>query len=33
MLHQGKIRSAIPMIALFNFEKIKLELIEKWVDK
>lgn len=30
MLHQGKIRSAIPMIALYNFIQIKSQLQKQW---
>ncbi len=32
MLVQGKIRSAIPMIALYNFIQIKNELQKKWAN-
>ncbi|QMU60938.1 MAG: NUDIX domain-containing protein [Gammaproteobacteria bacterium] len=30
MLHQGKLRSAIPMIAMYNFIQLKDELQKKW---
>lgn len=30
MLHQGKIRSAIPMITLYNFVSLREELKQKW---
>lgn len=32
MLHQGKIRSAIPIVALYNFIQIKDQLHKKWLS-
>lgn len=32
MLHQGKVRSAIPMIALYNFIQIKDQLQKLWLS-
>ena len=33
MLHQGKIRSAIPMIAMFNFMHLREKLKQEWSSK
>lgn len=33
MLHQGKIRSAIPMITMYNFILLREELKNKWLAK